>query len=1361
MCHFLKTLKVGLGCCASISFLANLFVFCLLLITDVIAAPPATTVVNDQYKFTQLTLNPFVTDPASGFDYTGYQLHRIYVHTVNETDYVKRIFGNEAHPAEFHAPGGIYNNNFCIGSTSGGVPPPGFGAGFGTNAFEYDSWVGIGLTHWPDQTIGEEDVVIDTTGLNPWANQFALEFMSSGNYGPVDIAMDDTATEGGWYLNSDDAMNGYAGDDHKAIVMQLMMNSTFTWTLNAEIWIDGDSANTVIVSQTYNGTSLESPVIEGCTSPNACNFNALATTDNGSCEFPETYYDCDDVCVNDTDGDGVCNELEIEGCTSVLACNYDVAATEDDASCIFAEGCDVCTGETDGTGTINDNDADDDGVCDADEVVGCQDLIACNFDENATDAGSCIYQDSFGVCDGDGTIQGAIDNAQAGDSIIIPQGVYSESLVIDHSLILVATEEVLIDVSGSVTGITITAGVSDVVIEGLEITGNNLTGSGITINPGCSNVVIRNNVISDIQLPGGGNQSPLSYGILCWGDSEPLAPPSGILIEDNSIEGVLGSAISLGSNSESVVIRANSFDNIIPVEFQGSYLSIGVQAELANNLEISGNSYSNLLQSNSLVNCTNASIQGNSYHNSSLMMLTTFPHSVEFFDAPWWSSTLSLDGVNLYEVYVNTPEDETYLFAVSLEVFTQTSSYPGCDNPDACNYDDQALSDDGSCILPVGCEVCSGESDGTGTLVDNDADDDGICDDVDDCVGYFDALGVCNGPCAADEDDDGICDDVDDCVGYFDALGVCNGPCAADEDDDGICDDVDDCVGYFDALEVCNGSCTADADDDDICDDVDDCVGSFDAIGVCNGDCSEDLDSDGICDDVDDCIGSFDVLGVCNGSCTADADGDGICDDVDDCIGAFDALGVCNGSCAADADNDDICDDVDECIGSYDVLGVCNGDCTSDADSDGICDDVDDCVGSFDALDVCNGSCITDDDDDGICDDVDDCVGYFDALGVCNGSCVADEDSDGICDDVDDCVGAYDALGVCNGSCTADADDDDICDDIDDCVGSFDAIGVCNGDCSEDSDSDGICDDVDDCVGAYDALGVCNGSCSSDLDSDGICDDVDDCVGAYDALGVCNGACVADVDEDMICDDVDDCVGAYDAVGVCNGTCVADADNDGVCDDVDDCVGVYDALGVCNGDCEADIDSDGICDDVDVCVGAFDALQVCNGDCAADADGDGICDDVDDCVGAYDALGVCNGPCEADVDADGVCDVDEIVGCQNEAACNYDSAATDPGDCFIAAPYYDCLGECVNDANGDGVCDEIEVLLAEEFLDGIAHGLEQCTGGPEYCGEGTIWSEDFQMCIEDSSCPGDLDGDGIVGTNDLLLILMDYGFDCE
>jgi uncharacterized protein (TIGR02145 family) len=56
-----------------------------------------------------------------------------------------------------------------------------------------------------------------------------------------------------------------------------------------------------------------------------------------------------------------------------------------------------------------------------------------------------------------------------------------------------------------------------------------------------------------------------------------------------------------------------------------------------------------------------------------------------------------------------------------------------------------------------------------------DTDMDGIFDSQDDCVGSYDACGVCNGT-GVDADTDGVCDDVDPCVGALDACGLCNGP---------------------------------------------------------------------------------------------------------------------------------------------------------------------------------------------------------------------------------------------------------------------------------------------------------------------------------------------------------------------------------------------------------------------------------------------------------------------------------------------------------------------------------------------------------------------------------------------------------
>jgi uncharacterized protein (TIGR02145 family) len=62
-----------------------------------------------------------------------------------------------------------------------------------------------------------------------------------------------------------------------------------------------------------------------------------------------------------------------------------------------------------------------------------------------------------------------------------------------------------------------------------------------------------------------------------------------------------------------------------------------------------------------------------------------------------------------------------------------------------------------------------------GVFEEVDSDGDGIFDSQDDCVGVYDACGVCNGT-GVDADMDGICDDVDPCVGALDECGVCNGP---------------------------------------------------------------------------------------------------------------------------------------------------------------------------------------------------------------------------------------------------------------------------------------------------------------------------------------------------------------------------------------------------------------------------------------------------------------------------------------------------------------------------------------------------------------------------------------------------------
>lgn len=212
--------------------------------------------------------------------------------------------------------------------------------------------------------------------------------------------------------------------------------------------------------------------IGGCTDPDACNFNSQATCEDNSCTYIAfDYLNCQGECINDTDNDGVCDEIEVIGCLDPSACNFDPLATESNpATCFFAtavydcngncqqdsdgdgicdqnetnicqgpeccgegtiwnpvtlqcEGYDNCTADLNDDGTINSgdlllflavyntdcppsclNDTDGDGICDEDEIVGCTDTLAMNYDPEATDDdGSCLYFE-IGLPFGGGTI---------------------------------------------------------------------------------------------------------------------------------------------------------------------------------------------------------------------------------------------------------------------------------------------------------------------------------------------------------------------------------------------------------------------------------------------------------------------------------------------------------------------------------------------------------------------------------------------------------------------------------------------------------------------------------------------------------------------------------------------------------------------------------------------------------------------------------------------------------------------------------------------------------------------------------------------------------------------------------------------
>lgn len=147
-------------------------------------------------------------------------------------------------------------------------------------------------------------------------------------------------------------------------------------------------------------------------------------------------------------------------------------------------------------------------------------------------------------------------------------------------------------------------------------------------------------------------------------------------------------------------------------------------------------------------------------------------------------------------------------------VFLLGSTQLACDS-NTCS-ENRECSSDGLCVCTDdadGDDVCDGDEVGGCTTASacnyNDAatDDDGSCTyaDVGDLAGKD-----CDGNCLADADSDGVCDDVDPCVGTLDACGVCNGDgssCADDTTDDTADDTVTDSDGdgVADADDLCPG----------------------------------------------------------------------------------------------------------------------------------------------------------------------------------------------------------------------------------------------------------------------------------------------------------------------------------------------------------------------------------------------------------------------------------------------------------------------------------------------------------------------------------------------------------------------------
>jgi len=172
-----------------------------------------------------------------------------------------------------------------------------------------------------------------------------------------------------------------------------------------ELCDDGDPNTN---GEFYNSNCECVAPIAGCTDAMACNFNADANTEDGSCYFSGDF--CDDGDPNTTgevwDENCECSSTAVAGCMNMDACNYDMNATVDNGTCAFpADACD--DGDPNTTGEIYDANCD----CSATAVAGCMASTACNYNVDATvEDGSCFFVGD--ACDdGDANTSNDVYNA--------------------------------------------------------------------------------------------------------------------------------------------------------------------------------------------------------------------------------------------------------------------------------------------------------------------------------------------------------------------------------------------------------------------------------------------------------------------------------------------------------------------------------------------------------------------------------------------------------------------------------------------------------------------------------------------------------------------------------------------------------------------------------------------------------------------------------------------------------------------------------------------------------------------------------------------------------------------------------------
>ena len=771
--------------------------------------------------------------------------YRFYVEMVHSTDMFSAVFGHNDSPLTISAPAGVFNSEYNASWSASGLNPS-FLPMFPDMAA--DSFATIGLDG-PASSSGD-DGAADPSLVEDTAQPLSPFFEDNGS-----TSIEINTVVGCSYYVLNTASNNLAGDDLRVLIMQVTTSGSLSGTVNYQVFPLGVGADAIYITANFSEGGGE---VVGCMIEQACNYDPLATiscsdccdfesclslgcTDNdpntfsgvacnydpeaeyedGTCVYAQAPYDCDGVCVEDADGDGVCDVNETYGCTDTAACNYDETASEDDGNCTYAEAPYDCFG-------LCVNDVNANGICDELEGPGCTDPTSCNYDPLASvDDGSCVTE-AYGL-DVD-----VVMEHTTGD--LAGQTTYRLYVTTPH------TDDFLVMVFGDATSplnLSSTTSFYQNSIWG-GFLGSEINPAAFPIDPDAEYDSWL--TIGLDQAAGDGETDPTltpGYPISTFesggdliindivGGGVYLTSPDGssngvsgadqrVLVAQLTTDGIISGTIYCQMYGNSSVLNASQ----VELSFNGT---TGTIAPSCGCTDITACNYDSAA-TNDDGSCTSipdgaCDCAGNMLDECGICG----GGGIADGDCDCAGNVLDDCGV----------------------CGGDNSSCTGCIDDMACNYDMNATIDDSTCIYPAAGYDCAGDC-----LAD--ADGDLVCDD-DEVVGCTD-ITACNYDVLAT--DDGDCTYV---VDFYD----CAGDCLNDTDGDGVCDELE-VVGCSD-ITACNYDALATDDGD--------CTYAVEFYD-CNGVCLNDTDGDGVCDELE-VVGCTDSLAT-NYSMDA-TDDDGSC----------------------------------------------------------------------------------------------------------------------------------------------------------------------------------------------------------------------------------------------------------------------------------------------------------------------------------------------------------------------------------------------------------------------------------------------------------------------------------------------------